>query len=201
MYKVFFNRKFLELTTEFVAHDDTTPFFYIKYSSAKLIITALKSKKVKGIYLYHPKNVKLWKHFSKRFPVVDAAGGIVRHANGKILFIHRKNKWDMPKGRIEKKETIIDGAVREVMEETGVRDLIVKKPLPITYHIFSNNGRYKLKKTYWYLMSTSYGGPLVPQIEEDIMSAVWKDVEEIPEMMKNAFENIKILIGDLDLQS
>ena len=50
-------------------------------------------------------------------------------------------------------------------------------------------------------MSTSYGGPLVPQIEEDIMSAVWKDVEEIPEMMKNAFENIKILIGDLDLQS
>ena len=55
MYKVFFNRKFVELTTEIVVHDDTNPFFYIKFCDGKSIVNALKSKKVKGVYLYHPK--------------------------------------------------------------------------------------------------------------------------------------------------
>jgi hypothetical protein len=199
MYKVFFNRKFIELTPEIVAHEDTTPFFYIKFSNAKLIINALKSNKVEGVYLYHPKKKKLWKHFLTRFPLVEAAGGVVQNSNSKILFIHRNNKWDMPKGRVEKNEAIIDGAVREVMEETGVRDLIVKKPLPVTYHIFSSNGIYKLKKTYWYLMFTSYEGRLMPQLEEGISQAVWKTKDQVPKLMKNAYENIKILIEDLAL--
>ena len=199
MYKVFFNRKFIEFTNEIVAHDDTNPFFYIKFSNAKLIVTALKSKKVKGVYLYHPNKKKLLEHFLKRFPLIQAAGGVVQHANSKILFIYRNNKWDMPKGRVEKNETITDGALREVMEETGVRDLILKKPLSITYHIFSRNGKYKLKKTYWYLMYTNYKGPLIPQVEEGILQAVWRTPDQVPEMMKNAYENIKILIEDLGL--
>ena len=199
MYKVFFNRKFIELTNEIVDHNDNTPFFYIKFSNAKLIVTALKSKKVKGVYLYHPNNKKLWKHFLKRFPLVVAAGGVVQHANSKILFIYRNNLWDMPKGRVEKNELITDGAIREVMEETGVRDLILKKSLPITYHIFSRNGKYKLKKTHWYLMYTNYKGPLTPQFEEGILQAVWKTIDQVPKLMKNSYENIKILFKDLSL--
>ena len=62
---------------------------------------------------------KLWEHFLKRFPLIQAAGGVVQHANSKILFIYRNNLWDMPKGRVEKNEIITDGALREVMEETG----------------------------------------------------------------------------------
>ena len=65
MYKVFFNRKFVLLTTQIVDHNDETPFFYIKYSDQKQIISALKSKKTKGVYLYHPKEDKLWKHMLK----------------------------------------------------------------------------------------------------------------------------------------
>ena len=198
MYKVFFNGKFIKFTSEVITHDDSSPFFYIKFSNAKLIIAALKSKKVKGVYLYHPDDKKLWKHFLKRFPLVVAAGGVVQHANKKILFIYRNDKWDMPKGRVEKHETISDGALREVMEETGVRDLILKKPLSITYHIFSSNGKFKLKKTHWYLMYTNYEGILVPQFEEGILQAVWKTRDQLPKMMKNAYENIKSLIEDLE---
>ena len=194
MYKVFFNRKFVKLTTEIVLHNDTNPFFYIKFCDGKSIVNALKSNKVKGVYLYHSKEEKLWKHFLKCFPLVEAAGGLVQHANGKILFINRNNKWDLPKGRIEKGENLVDAAVREVIEETGVKDLIVKKPLHVTYHILSKNKKYKLKKTYWYFMYTSYNGILVPQIEEGILRAVWKKESEIPELMKNIYENIKILI-------
>ena len=117
MYKVFFNRKFVLLTTQIIDHNDETPFFYIKYSDQKQIISALKSKKTNGVYLYHPKEDKLWKHMLKIFSLVEAAGGLVEHQSGKVLFIFRNDKWDLPKGRVEKKEILIDGAVREVMRK------------------------------------------------------------------------------------
>jgi 8-oxo-(d)GTP phosphatase len=199
MYKVFFNKKFVLLTTQIVDHNDQTPFFYIKYSDQKQIIAALKSKKTNGIYLYHAKEDKLWKHLLKTFSLVEAAGGLVEHQNGKVLFIYRNHKWDLPKGKVEKNEILIDGAVREVMEETGVKDLIVKKNLNNTFHLFSRNGKYKLKKTYWYLMTTSYEGPLEPQLEEGIAKAEWKTKKEISVLMENAYNNIKLLLEDLAL--
>ena len=198
MYKVFFNKKFVLLTTQIVDHDDQTPFFYIKYSDQKQIIAALKSKKTKGVYLYHAKEDKLWKHLLKTFSLVEAAGGLVEHQNGKVLFIYRNNKWDLPKGKIQKKEILIDGALREVMEETGAKDLIVKKSLNHTFHLFSRNGNYKLKKTYWYLMTTSFEGLLEPQLEEGIAKAEWKTKEEVPVLMENAYENIKLLFEEMD---
>jgi len=199
MYKVFFNRKPVMLITELVKVTDQTPLFFIKYSNTPSIVKALKSKSVRGIYLYHSNPEKLWKHLLKHFPLIEAGGGLVQHQNGKILFIYRNNKWDLPKGRIEKKEMLLDGALREVMEETGVKDLIVKKKLSDTYHIFSRNGKYKLKKTYWYLMHTSYEGVLEPQLDEGIQMATWKNKEEISELMENAYENIKLIISEIGL--
>ena len=60
--------------------------------------------------------------------------------------------------------------------------------------------KFKIKKTYWFLMKSNYNAPLVPQVEENIQLAVWKTKAEIPELMNNAYENIKIVIGDIDLQ-
>jgi 8-oxo-dGTP pyrophosphatase MutT (NUDIX family) len=199
MYKVFFNRKFVLLTTKIVDHDDETPFFYIKYTNQEQIISALKSKKTKGIYLYNANQDKLWKKLLKIFSFVEAAGGLVEHQSGRFLFIFRNDKWDLPKGKVEKKEILIDAAVREVMEETGVKDLIIKKHLNHTFHLFSRNGKYKLKKTYWYLMTTTYNGNLEPQFDEGIVKAEWKNKEEIPDLMENAYQNIKILLEEVDL--
>ena len=47
-------------------------------------------------------------------------------------------------------------------------------------------------------METSFAGNLVPQIEENIDLAIWKLPEEVPKLMKNAYENIKLLINKLD---
>ena len=178
MYKVFFNQKPIYLTTSLAINSNHNPLFHIKYSSAEYLLKAVKSSKVEAVYLYHQDEDKLWKHFLKRFPEVEAAGGLVQHSDGRFLMIYRNNKWDLPKGRIEKKELLIDAAVREVMEETAVADLIVTKPLPITYHIFSRNGKYRLKKTHWYFMKTSYNGPLHPQLDEGIMAAEWKPIRD-----------------------
>ena len=102
------------------------------------------------------------------------------------------------KEKLKKKEVIIDAAVREVMEETGVMDLVVKKPMPTTYHVYNANGKYKLKKTYWFLMKTNSNAPLTPQLEENIQSAVWKTTSEFPSLKENAYKNIKILLEEVD---
>ena len=96
---------------------------------------------------------------------------------------------------MKKKEIILNAAVREVSEETGVADLIVSKPLPTTYHIYNANGKFKLKLTHWFLMKTKYTLPLKPQIEENIQKAEWINKEEISGLLDNAYENIKIVVG------
>lgn len=197
MYKVFYNQKPLFFTTNLTNNSDETPLLFIKYASASVIIKALRNKNTKAVYLYHPKEEKLEKHFLKHFPVIEAAGGLVEHTDGRYLFIYRNDKWDLPKGKIEKNEVIIDAAMREVIEETGVGDLMATKPLNTTYHVFNAKGKFKLKKTYWFLMKSNYDGPLVPQEEENIQAAVWRSKTDFPLLMKNAYENIKILLEEI----
>ena len=193
MYKVFFNRKPIFLITKIIKQDINNPMLYLKYSSSENIIKALKSKKVKSLFLYHSNQEKLWRNLLKKFPIVQAAGGLVINSKSEYLFIFRNNKWDLPKGGIEKKENIKDAALREVNEETGVEDIEIIKPLPMTYHFFKRNGVFKLKKTFWYLMKTEFDGKFKPQLLEGITKVEWKLKEELNEIFKNSYENIKTL--------
>ena len=194
MYKVFFNQKPLILTNEIQDFSDNEPLLFIKYTSVAQIIKALKSSKNRKVFLYHKDIDKLWKSFKKKFPVVEAAGGLVERTDNKLLFIFRNNKWDLPKGGVEKKELIIEAAQREVVEETGVSDLIVQKQLSETFHIFKKGKRFRLKKTYWFKMSTSYMGRTKPQTEEGIKKTEWVSKEKIDEILNDAFENIRIIV-------
>ena len=198
MYKVFYNQKPINFTTVLGKNTKNTPLFFIKYANANSITKALKDKTVTEVYLYHSNPDKFEKHFFRTFPFVEAAGGLVQHQDGRFLFIYRNNKWDLPKGKIEKNETLIKAAKREVSEETGVTDLEVKKPLPTTYHIYNANGKFKVKKTYWFFMMSKFNGSLLPQFEENIKMAVWKGINEIPKLMENAYENIKIILKEID---
>ena len=202
MYKDFFNQKPLILTNEIQEFSDTEPLIFIKYSSARQILKALKSTKSSKVYLYHKNIDKLWKTFLKQFPIVEAAGGLVERTDNKFLFIFRNDKWDLPKGGVEKNELIIEAAKREVMEETGVGDLIVQNQLSETYHIFKKGKRYRLKKTYWFKMSTNYTGQLQPQIEEGISKTEWVSKVGIEGFLDDAFENIRIIVFEvLDRES
>ena len=194
MYKVFFNQKPLILTNKIQDFSDTEPLLFIKYTSVTQIIKALKSSKNSKVFLYHKDIDKLWKGFKKKFPIVEAAGGLVKRTDNKLLFIFRNNKWDLPKGGVEKKELIIDAAIREVTEETGVGDIIVEKKISETYHIFKKGKRFRLKKTYWFKMSTTYMGKTNPQTEEGIEKTKWVSNKNIEDILNDAFENIRIIV-------
>ena len=198
MYKVFYNQKPINFTSDLSKNSLINPLFFLKYTNSKSIIKALKNKKVEGVNLYYSKEDKIEKYFFKIFPIVEAAGGLVEHNDGRFLFIYRNNKWDLPKGKIDKKEKIIDAAIREVIEETGVSDLTLDKPLTVTFHIFKANKKYKLKKTHWYLMKSSCNSTLIPQIDENITKAEWKTKEEIPKLLENAYKNLKLIFDIID---
>tara|TARA_B100001013_G_scaffold322546_1_gene233040 strand:- start:226 stop:822 length:597 start_codon:yes stop_codon:yes gene_type:complete len=197
MYKVFFNQKPLILTSKILKSSDSNPFIHIKFSSKNQILKAIKAKKTESVYIYHKNIKKLWEIFIKKFPIIDAAGGLVERSDDKFLFIYRNNRWDLPKGGVEKKELIIEAAQREVKEETGLADLIVINKIGETYHIFKKGKNFRLKRTYWFKMKSDYQGELFPQEEEGIISAEWINKKRIPEIFKNAYENIKEIVNEV----
>ena len=110
------------------------------------------------------------------------------------MFIYRNDKWDLPKGKAERNESIEETAIREVTEETGVNGLKITKPLDITYHIFKRNGRYKIKITYWFEMKTSFKGNLYAQEDEGITKVAWLNHDQANEALENSYANIKLLV-------
>jgi len=195
MYKVFINDKPLFLTST-LEKETNFQYFLLDTVDIQKLIAQYFSGHVNNAYLYHPDEDLLIKNFKEKITINKAGGGLVENEKGQILFIFRNGKWDLPKGGIEKNETIEETSIREVEEETGCLNLKIEKKLEKTYHVFKRNGEYKLKITYWYAMTTEYQGALKGQIEEGIEKVVWVDKEDIPELLKNSYQNIKLLFEE-----
>ena len=195
MYKVFVNDRLLILTNK-LFETDNREYFPLNEKAVKQVVKSLAKGKLEAAYIYHPNHEEILKNFTKTIPLVVAAGGVVTNETGKVLFIYRNDKWDLPKGRLDKGESIKDCAIREVMEETGVQDLKIENFLRTTYHIFKTNGSFKLKEVHWYAMKTNYNGALVGEAKEGIMKVKWKGPMKIREALQNSYANIKILFAD-----
>ena len=193
MYYIFVNDKPIILTT-LVEKETDFKNFLLKDVDIEQALTMLKKKKIKSVRLIHHTEKNILKKFLKKLPNVIAGGGKVFNKDKKILFIYRNNKWDLPKGKAEKKESIEDTAIREVEEETGVSGLQIVKPLETTYHIFKRNEKLRIKITYWFEMTTDFDGELFPQEDEGITKVQWLSEVETLVALKNSYSNIKRLI-------
>ena len=192
MYKVFVNNRPIILTNV-VMKEDGFKVFLLKSVDMDYVIRKLQRSDFKEVYLYHPDADKLLSIFKDRMGYINAGGGLVKNDKNELLFIERNQKWDLPKGRAEKGENIETTSLREVEEETGVKNLSIDKFLQETYHIYKNRGKYNLKVTYWYLMKTDYSGELKPQVEEGITQAVWKTNDQAKAAMSNSYSNVVLL--------
>ena len=190
MYKVFVKDTAVIVTSDkslFPDHDT----FNLKTVNFKKLIKAIRKNKIERPLLYSKNEEKLLKRLHKKLPLVLAAGGLVKNDSGEYLFIHRNGKWDLPKGKTEKRESMEETALREVEEETGVRHLSIENYIGPTYHVFSRNNKYRLKLTHWYAMSTDYTGELMPQAKEGIEQAVWLNEEQARKSLEQSYANIK----------
>lgn len=195
MYKVFVNDKPLFLTNE-IAKETDFQLFLLESIDIEQLIIKMFNNKISKAYLYYPDEKEILKKLKEQIPVRKAGGGLVYNKKREVLFILRNGKWDLPKGGIEKLEEIEHTALREVEEETGVNELTITKKLQKTYHIFKRNGKYRLKITNWYEMTTTFEGIPVPQENEGIQKVAWLNPEQIKEALKNSYENIKLLFEE-----
>lgn len=192
MYKVFVKDIPIILSTEknIGEHYTTIP---LKRARFKKLIRKINSGELIYVNLYHKNAEKLERFLRKKLKVVEAAGGLVKNSKNEYLFIRRNKKWDLPKGKIEKGETYPQAALREVVEETGIKELKIGEFLKTTYHVFSRNEKFRLKVTYWYEMYSDYEGELIPEVDEGIKKVKWKDFEKSQKALQDSYENIKLL--------
>ncbi len=193
MTTIFVNDKPIILTTE-VGFEANFKNYLLNTVHIGKVIKELNTTSLEGVRLIGKNEKKLLKKFLKKLPNIVAGGGKVLNGKGEILFIYRNDKWDLPKGKVEGKESIEETSLREVEEETNVTGLKIIKPLDTTYHIFKRNGRHKIKVTYWFEMTSDYQGKLEPQEEEGITKVEWLNPRQTVEAMENSYANIRVLV-------
>lgn len=196
MYKVFFNDRIVLINDQPALENvKLSTFHEVQTSNQLRILTEnfIENSKVKTLYIWNSdlKKIKDW--FFAQFKIIEAAGGVVFNSKQELLCIHRLGKWDLPKGKIEKEESSIEGAIREVEEECGISKPKVVKLLETSYHLYQNkydNNQWVLKPTYWYLMNYTGDENITPQTEESIDKAEWINAKSIDVVLNETYASL-----------
>ncbi|MCQ2305941.1 MAG: NUDIX domain-containing protein [Bacteroidales bacterium] len=119
--------------------------------------------------------------------------------DNQFVAIERNGIPDLPKGHVEKGETPEMAALREVEEETGITDLKITGVLPDTWHCYLLNGNWTIKKTSWYVMTTSSGMKNIPQTEEGISKVYLINInsEMFDEFLEKTFSSLRDVVERL----
>ncbi len=150
-----------------------------------------KLKNLDSITLVTKEKKALKTFIKSRFMIIKAAGGIVTKGE-KVLFIHRLGKWDLPKGKFEKKESPKACALREVEEECNVQ-VKLAGPICKTWHTYTQNRKSILKKTYWYSMECVDDSKMKPQLDEGIVDTKWMNHQEAKVALINSYPSMRYL--------
>lgn len=127
---------------------------------------------------------------------IIAAGGLVINEQLEILLIFRRGFWDLPKGKLDKGETIEACALREVEEETGVGNLQLGAFITITNHEYYDQYLKEevIKESHWYAMKVQGVPTLIPQTEEDITAIEWVAPKQLSHYLSNTYPTIQAVI-------
>jgi 8-oxo-dGTP pyrophosphatase MutT (NUDIX family) len=136
-----------------------------------------------------------WTEFQRHFIPITAGGGLVSNQEGAFLFMFRRGKWDLPKGKLDKGETIEDCALREVREETGLSKVSLGTHLCTTWHTYRQHQKFYLKQSVWFNMHTTANEVLVPQAEEDISELRWLHEKDWQFIYNNLFPSVKDVLA------
>lgn len=165
----------------------------------KIIYTWILAHKSNKFFVLCADAKAFLKRVRQSVTLIEAAGGLVKNEKKAFLFIYRNDKWDLPKGKIEKDETVKEAAVREVEEECSIKVNKLGKKLCKTYHVYVSKGEVVLKKTYWYNMKCKGQNKLKPQREEGITDVRWFKRDDIDPILANTFPSIMDVLEKAEL--
>ncbi|MRT91514.1 NUDIX domain-containing protein [Ancylomarina sp. 16SWW S1-10-2] len=200
MYKVFFKNRTIFLGDKSESMNcKCLVYLWSKGENLEAIVSDFDQDENKDALFFAAEDVEaLFSEFKKQFKYIEAAGGLVFNEKDEILAIHRLGKWDLPKGKVEKDETVDEAALREVEEECGVSNLQLSDELKSTYHTYWMNNKWILKRGYWFKMYYSGNEQLVPQTEEDIEKVCWIPSKQLETFKANTYASILEVIKAID---
>ena len=110
-----------------------------------------------------------------------SAGGVVFRVDaGQALFLLIRDSyqnWGFPKGHVEPGEQASAAALREVGEETGLKDLVVRGSIDVIDWFFRFRGQLIHKFCEFFLIETAES-ETSPQETEGITACRWMDYDE-----------------------
>jgi 8-oxo-dGTP pyrophosphatase MutT (NUDIX family) len=124
-----------------------------------------------------------------------SAGGVAfRKKAGRVevalISVGESNRWQLPKGLVDKGESTESAALREVREETGIDAVMIERIDKVEYwYVSKDQGspvRYH-KFVYFYLLRYSSGDVL--DHDQEVNEARWFDIDDA--INKLAFDNEK----------
>ena len=194
---IYFNNKPLFLSNtltggleEYAHRKDTILIDELNIHTVKTMIHEMEQPEIHaGLFLWNDVDTVL-EAFKRKLTPIQAAGGFIYAGDSSILFIFRKGKWDLPKGKLDEGEDLEACAIREIQEETGLRSLKLEAPLAVTYHTYRQQGEHVIKESHWYLVKGEKSEPLSPQLDEDIDQCVWVRPQDVARLMDNTHASI-----------
>lgn len=196
MYQIFINEKCLIITPRRTSLN-SDKHFVVNYSGSESLLSVIElleqNNEFDSAEIVGNDTKLIYEKFCSFYKIIEASGGLVINENMHFLMIYRLDKWDLPKGKIEKGEKKKEAALREVEEECGITNLTIHNKLTTTYHTYYLKNKRVLKISFWYLMTTTYKGQLIPQIEENITEVRWADATEMPLLLVNSYPAIKLV--------
>jgi hypothetical protein len=189
-YRIYINEKVVLLTESVPKDVESYEKIDAEVFDLKILYTWILNHKKKHFCVLCKDAKAFLKTVAKNITLIEAAGGLVKNENGGYLFIYRNDKWDLPKGKVEKEEKVKEAAVREVEEECGIKVSKLNDKICKTYHAYIYKGEVVLKKTHWFNMRCKGQLKLKPQKEEGITDVRWFKRGHIDPVIANTFPSI-----------
>jgi 8-oxo-dGTP pyrophosphatase MutT (NUDIX family) len=174
----------------YIHHDDAVFIDELNLHTVKSMIHEMQDVSVHAGVFFHKDLEELKDALFKKFTLVKAGGGFVLNENNEVLMMFRRGKWDLPKGKMDKKETFEECAIRETEEETGLINIKLLSPLITTYHTYHEGSKYVLKETKWFTMKVSGEQKLIPQATEQISKLEWVGKNDLKKYLQNSFPSV-----------
>ncbi len=119
-----------------------------------------------------------------------SAGGIIVNTHGEIVLIEQHgNSWSFPKGGIEAGETELDAAIREIYEETGLKDIhLIEKLGSYERYSIGPNGvgevtKWGLRRRTLFLFSTRAAASELQPIDQEATRVGYFTLDQALELL------------------
>jgi 8-oxo-dGTP pyrophosphatase MutT (NUDIX family) len=128
----------------------------------------------------------------------SAGGVVVRIEHDTPLYLLIRDgygHWGFPKGHVERGERADTAALREVMEETGLRSLTVVASIDTIEWFFRFRGRRIHKRCEFFLMESA-SSATVPQASEGITACKWTTLSDAIDLV--TYDNARAVLRRAD---